>query len=87
VQHPQRLPGRRGGVDHVAQPPDVLEVEVAGVVQVDVRLRDAADQQHPGRPPLRVAQELDVALDGIHGADRGLRLAPSGRSGHGCQYR
>jgi GTPase len=87
VQHVERLPGRRGRVDHVGQPPDVLEVEVPGVVQVDVRLRDAVDQQHPRRPPVRIAQELGVPVDGVHGVDRGLGPSLSGRSGHGCQYR
>ena len=77
VQHPQRLTRGRGQVDQVPQPPDVLEVEVAGVVQVDVRLRDAVDQQHPRRPPVGVAQELGPA---------GILLLPqlpgSGHDGH-----
>jgi hypothetical protein len=58
VQHLQRLTRGRRQVDQVPEPPDVLEVEVAGVVKVDVRLRDAVDQQHPCRPPVGVAQEL-----------------------------
>jgi hypothetical protein len=61
VQHPQRLTGGRGQVDQVPQPPDVLKVEVAGIVQVDMRLRDAADQQHPRRPPVGIAQQLGPA--------------------------
>jgi hypothetical protein len=56
VQHPQRLSRRRRVVDHVAQPPDVLEIQVAGVVQVDVRLRDTVDQQHPRHPPVGIPQ-------------------------------
>jgi hypothetical protein len=56
VQHPQRLSRRRRVVDHVAQPPDILEIQVAGVVQVDVRLRDTVDQQHPRRPPVGIPQ-------------------------------
>ena len=58
VQHAQRLPGGRGHVDHVPDPPDVLEVQIAGVVQVHVRLGDAIDQQHPRRPPVGVAQQF-----------------------------
>jgi hypothetical protein len=55
VQHPQRLPRRCRRVDHVPQPPDVLEVEVSGIVEVYMRLRDAVDQQHPCGPAVGVA--------------------------------
>jgi hypothetical protein len=81
VQHPQRLTRGRGQVDQVPQPPDVLEIEVAGIVQVDMRLRDAVDQQHPRRPPVGVAQELGPA--GI----QGLLLPHLSPSGHSCHYR
>ena len=33
----------------MADPPDVLELQVRGVVEVDVALRGAVDQQRPGR--------------------------------------
>jgi hypothetical protein len=56
VQHSQRLPRRRRRVDHVPQPPGVLEVEVSGIVQVHMRLRDAVDQQHPRGRAVSVAQ-------------------------------
>jgi hypothetical protein len=77
VQHSQRLPRRRRGVDHVPQPPDVLEVQVGGVVQVDVRLRDAVDQQHPRRPPVSVPQQLSVPVDTLHAVGRVLNGPPS----------
>jgi len=77
VQHAQRLPRRRRRVNHVAQPPDILEVQVAGVVQVDVRLRDAVDQQHPRGPPVGVPQQLGAAVDALHSVGRGLRRPPS----------
>jgi hypothetical protein len=55
VQHAQRLTGGCGLVNHVADPPDVLEVQVARIVQVHVRLGHAVDQQHPRGPPVGVA--------------------------------
>ena len=74
VQHAQRLPGRRGRVDHVPDPPDVLEVQVAGVLQVHVRLRHPVDHQHPRRPPVGVPQQLGPALKS--------RFPPSRHTGH-----
>jgi hypothetical protein len=85
VQHAQRLCRRRRGVDHVPQPPDVLELQVPGVVQVDMRLRDAVDQQHPCRPPVSIPQQLGAPLRGVHLAGRSLG-PPPGRSGHSRQY-
>jgi hypothetical protein len=81
VQHPQRLTRGRGQVDQVPEPPDVLEIEVAGIVQVDMRLRDAVDQQHPRRPPVGVAQELGAA------SVQALLLLHRPPSGHSCHYR
>jgi hypothetical protein len=54
VQHAQWSRRRRRGVDHVPQPPDVLELQVPGIVQVDMGLRDAVDQQHPCCPPVSI---------------------------------
>jgi hypothetical protein len=62
VQHAQGLARRRHRVDDVPQPPHVLEVQVARVIQVDVRLRDAVHQQHPRRPPVGIAQQLGMAV-------------------------
>ena len=59
VQHPQRRPGRGGQVQQVAQPPHVLQLQVPRIVQVDVGLRDAAGQQHPGPGAVRVGQQLE----------------------------
>ena len=83
VQHAQPLPGRRGRVDYVPQPPDVLEVQVARVVQVDVRLRDAVDQQHPRGRPVGVPQQLGAALGAYAAIDRVLPRPLS----HDNQYR
>jgi len=38
----------------VPQPPDVLELQVPGIVEIDMRLGDAIDQQHPRRPPVSI---------------------------------
>jgi hypothetical protein len=70
VQHPQRLPSGRRRIDHVAEPPDVLEVQVARVVQVNVRLRHAVDQQHPRRRPVGVPQQLGATVGSRHDAVR-----------------
>ena len=82
VQHAQRLRRRRHDADHVSQPPDVLEVEVTRVVQVDVRLRDAVDQQHPRRPPVGIPQQLGTPVGALHAVGCGLPGLPSRRSGH-----
>jgi len=54
VEHVQWLTLRRRHVDYVPQPPDVLELQVPRIVEVDMRLRDAIDQQHPRRPPVSI---------------------------------
>ncbi len=54
VQHPDRLAGGSREVDQVAEPADILELQVAGVVQVNVGLRKAAGHQRPGSRPVRV---------------------------------
>ena len=59
VQYPQGLACGRGEVEHVPETLHVLEVEVARIVQVDVRLRRAADQQGPGVRPVRIGEQFD----------------------------
>jgi hypothetical protein len=54
VQHVQRLTFRRRHVDEVPQSPDVLELQVPRIVEIDMRLRDAIDQQHPRRLPVSI---------------------------------
>jgi hypothetical protein len=83
VQHAQLLPGRCCRVDDMPQPPDVLEVQVARVVQVDVRLRDAVDQQYPRGRPVGVPQQLGATLGTCAAIDRVLRRPLS----HDNQYR
>ena len=83
VQHAQLLAGRCCRVDDVPQPPDVLEVQVARVVQVDVRLRDAVDQQHPRGRPVGVPQQLGATLGPCAAIDRVLHRPLS----HDNQYR
>jgi hypothetical protein len=91
VEHVQWLLRGCRRVDHVPQPPDVLELQVSGVVEVDVRLRDAVDQQHPRRAPVGVPQELGAApagvypVAGVFAAVWVLRRLPP--SGHSCHYR
>jgi hypothetical protein len=55
----QRAGGQR--VDHVGHQPGVLEVEVGGVAEVDVRLRDAVHAQQPAVRPVEVVQQFDLA--------------------------
>src|SRR5690606_15539284 len=58
VQRADRL-GRRGDqVGDVGQPADVLELQVGGVVEVDVRLCGAVEQQGPALRAVGVADEL-----------------------------
>jgi hypothetical protein len=54
VQHVQRLTLRRRQVDYVPQPPDIPKLQVPGIVEIDVRLGDAIDQQQPPRPPVSI---------------------------------
>ena len=61
VQHAQRLPGRGGQVDQVTEPPHVLELQVLRVIEVDVGLRGAVQQQRPGAGPVGVGHELGHA--------------------------
>ena len=61
MQNPERLPGGRHEVDQVPEPPHVLELEIARVVEVDMGLREAVHQQRPGRAAVRIAHELDHA--------------------------
>ena len=58
VQRAQRRVGRRAEVDQVTDPPDVLELQVRRVVEVDVALRRAVHEQRPAVRPVRVADEL-----------------------------
>ena len=61
MQHAQRLTGRRGQVDQVAQPPHVLKLQMPRVTEVDIGLRDATGQQHPRARPVEVTDELHRA--------------------------
>ena len=55
MKYPQRLAGGRREVDEVPEPPHVLELQVARVVEVDVGLREAVYQQRPRRAAVRIA--------------------------------
>lgn len=71
------LPGRRDEVDDVPEPALVLEGEVGGVVEVDVRLRRPVDQQRPGPRPLRVGHQLgEAAADGLDDCFGAATTAP-----------
>jgi hypothetical protein len=83
VQYVQRLTLRRRHVDQVPQPPDVLELQIPRIVEIHVRLRDAVDQQHPRRPPVRIPEQFGDAMTGIR-AVLAARLSPPG---HSCHYR
>jgi len=83
VQHVQRLTLRRRHVDQVPQPPDVLELQVPRVVEIDVRLRDAIDQQHPRRLPVRIPEQLGEPVAGVHPVLAACLSPP----GHSCHYR
>jgi hypothetical protein len=65
VQHPQRGAGRREQVDGVGEPADVLELQVQGVVQVDVGLRGAVDVERPGAGPVGVTGQLGEPVVGL----------------------
>ncbi len=54
----------------MSQPPDVLELEMRGIVQVDVRLRGAVEQQRPSLWAVRVADELGRAVVDLGREDR-----------------
>jgi hypothetical protein len=48
----------------VGEPADVLELQVGGVVQVDVGLRGAVDVERPGARPVGVPRQLgDPVVD------------------------
>jgi hypothetical protein len=71
-----------GEVEHVAHPAHVLELQVGGVLEVDVRLRRAVHHQHPGAVAVGVPEQLGgAAVDGRGaGRDDGLGLpAPAHR--------
>jgi hypothetical protein len=61
VQHAQRLAGRCRQIDQVPEPPHVLELQVPGVIEVNVRLRGSVHQQRPGPGPVRVTDQLHKA--------------------------
>ena len=81
MQHAQRLAGRRDQVDGGRHPPDVLELEVGRVGQVDMGLRRAVEQQGPGGPPVRVRHQLDQA-----GCPRRQSACGARVSRHGTKY-
>lgn len=61
-----RLAGRGDEVDDVPEAALVLEGEVGGVVQVDVRLRRPVDQERPGPRTVPVGYELgESAIDAL----------------------
>ncbi len=62
VQDAQRRTGRRRGVDHVAQPPDVLELQVLRVIEINVRLRHPVGQKRPGLRPVPVTHQIDAHI-------------------------
>ena len=57
---------RRNDLGHGLQ---IREFEVGRVVQIDVGLADAIDQQQPATRPLFVSQQFDLATDRMHSAD------------------
>ena len=76
MQHAQRRPARCGQVDDVPEPAHVLELQVPRIIEINVGLQDAADQQHPGAGPVQVAEQLDPAVR--------TGLAEAGRRPGGC---
>lgn len=61
-----RFAGRGDEVDDVPEAALVLEGEIGGVVQVDVRLRRPVDQQGPGPRAVPVGYELgEPAVDAL----------------------
>jgi hypothetical protein len=64
VQYVQGLSGPCRDVDDVAEPSLVLEVEVCGILQVDVGLRRSVEHQRPAARAVGVGDELrDSAFD------------------------
>jgi hypothetical protein len=56
----QRDPLRCNEIDDVTEATYVLESKVRRVVEVDVRLRRAVDEQQPPRRPVRVGLDGDT---------------------------
>jgi hypothetical protein len=46
----------------VPEPPHVLKFKVPRVIKINMRLRDAACQQHPGARPVKIPEKLDEAV-------------------------
>jgi hypothetical protein len=59
VQYPQRHAIGPCEVEQVSDPPHVLELQVLRVVEVDVGLWSAADQQGPGVRTIGIGEQLD----------------------------
>ena len=77
VDDVERRAGFRGQVEDVTHAPDVLELQVRRVVEVDVRLRGVVDQQHPGAVAVGVGEQLGGAA-GDGGRARGKPHRPRG---------
>jgi len=50
-----------GGIDDIGHDRDVFELEVARVVEVDIRLGDAIDRQQPRVGTVEVTDEVDAS--------------------------
>jgi hypothetical protein len=61
----------------VPEPTHVLELQVPGIVEVNVRLRRAVDHERPGPGPVRVGDQLD----GAHAGELAGRAAATGLPG------
>jgi len=58
VQHAERLAGWRRVVEQVTESPDILELQVFRVVEVDMGMRYPVDEQRPRVRPVPVAYQL-----------------------------
>ncbi len=72
VHRVQRRPGLGQGVDQVADPAGVLELQVGRFVEVDVGLRRTVDGQQPGPLPVHVGHQFRGAV--VDGAGHGYGL-------------
>ncbi len=70
------------GVQDVGEPLGVLELQVRGRVQIDVRLRRSVDGEQPGPRPVDVGHELGGAVVHLPGHGQGLPRAGPLFTGH-----
>jgi len=73
VQHRQRTPGRRRGVEDVAHAPRVLELQVPRIAGIDVRLGRAVESEQPCARAVDVRQQLGQAA--VDAPAHGYRFA------------